>query len=453
MRNQEVVSYLNSIDFSLAEDSSVISNIYNEILPYSYNLATDPFASASLEKLIMLSKPSHLLRLLGSLGTKIVHKKLGSRAVECIFKRLFECLYVNCEFFYLRDALDFMDPGDYIACQNATHVLRQGLMLLSGKKIDRLDVRKHRIPDTPRSKDTNASAVLENNQDEDREGNVAYSARKLQEYKEVLRNKIGCLETNDSFTTLGMFLQIVKSQSMIAQLIERDCNVESIKIRGFLYEIIPTIASSRNLELLYSKICNDTMELCQSERSSYFMRSFLRHSKFGSLILDRLCLDEFDTQSNVVLGLLESLQNARDHSRIRMLVKEFYGIRKSLFQEFLLERYDGIDTKFVGVVVAFMAMPEEHSYGVNEDFLRCFRKEWLRTRAGISLVGGFIDGSADLDMKRGFFNRNIDLFWGSCMWKEGRSFIKKIIACTDGHSRKKAYEILEKCDSCARQCP
>lgn len=447
MRDQEIVSYLNSIDFSLAAGNSVISNIYREIMPFSSSLATDPFASASLEKLIFLSNPSHLIHFLRSLNNKVIYKKLGSRIVECVFKRLFECLYVNGELFYLQDALDFVNPGDCITCHNATHVLRQGLMLLSGKRIDKLNVQKHRIPNVPNSAEdaTCGPSTMQGSNAASREDNASYSKRKLQEYKDILKDKMRLLESNDSFTTLGMFLQIVKSQSMIAQLIESDCNVENIKSRSFLYEIIPTIANSRNLELLYSKISDGVMDLCLNERSSYFMQSFLKHAGFGSRMLDHIRLDEFDTQSNIVLSLLESLLKVRDYDGVERLVRDFYRVRKSLFREFLLERHEGIDTKFVGAVVAFMAMPKKHSFGVNEDFLQCFRRDWLKTKAGISLVKGFADGAAELHVKADFFNRNIDLFWESCRWKEGKSFVRKIIAYTSSHSRKKAYEMLGRC--------
>jgi len=459
MRNQEIVNYLNSIDFSLVEEDSVITNIYNEIVPFSSTISLDPFASTSLEKLIFLSKPSHLILFVKSLSKSVIYKKLGSRVVESIFKRLFECMYIKNDPFYLKDAVQFINVGDCIMCPNATHALRQALMLLSGKRVEKMSIKKYKIADPeerneaidPTQKNNSDHKSVENAGNEDichdkpRESNSEYSKRKLMHYKQILLSKVHSLENNDSFNTLGIFLQVTKSQSLIQEIIECDCSQENIEKRGFFYEILPTIASSANLKLLYNKFKDSVMELCMSDKSSYFIQSFLRNSKFGSLIYQKIELDKFDPDSNVVLSLLESLQGEKEFLLVDKLIKEFYEIESCVFKSLLLEKHDGLDTKYIKAITNFMLFPKNQDYKVNSDFVKYFQKDWVNSKAGISLIVGFAGGSADAKHKKDFFRKNIDLCWNAHKWKEGRDFMKKVVEYTDGHSRKKAYEILNKC--------
>lgn len=456
MRNQEIVNYLNSIDFSLVEEDSVTANIYNEIVPFSSTISLDPFASTSLEKLIFLSKPSHLILFVKSLSKSVVYKKLGSRIVESIFKRLFECMYIKNDPFYLKDAVQFINIGDCIMCPNATYALRQALMLLSGKRIEKMNIKKYKIADpeerneamdTAQKNDSHHRSVgnAGDNENKVRESNLEYSKRKLMHYKQILLSKVHSLENNDSFNTLGIFLQITKSQSLIREIIEHDCSPENIGKRGFFYEILPTIASSANLKLLYDKFKDSVMELCMSDKSSYFIQSFLRNSKFGSLVYQKIEFDKFDPDSNVILSLLESLQGEKEVLLVDKLIKEFYEVESCVFKSLLMEKHDGLDTKYIKAITNFMLFPKNQDYKVNSDFIKYFQKDWVNSKAGISLIVGFAGGSADLKLKKDFFRQNIDLCWNAYKWKEGRDFMKRVIEYTDGHSRKKAYEILNKC--------
>lgn len=418
----ELVGYLNSIDFSLVHAPEVLDNIYNEIIGEITALSKDPFASTSLEKLVDASNSAHLLRLLRALDGQAVHRKLGSRLVERVLRRLFDCKYVEQEEFGLGETVQFMDFGECLCCHNATFAVREALMLLGGKRIDKLAVTKYR----------------QNSED------AEFGSRKLAEIKELLASKLPAFESNDQYNTLGVFLQITRSQSLLAGFLERDCSPESIGQRGFLYEMVPTIASKKNLALMYSGTKAFLMDLSMGERTSYFVQSFLRNSAYGEEVFDALELGEFDADSNVVLALLESLQGTQSHGKIGTLVRTVYRVDGSLFKAFLLERHGTLDTKYVRAVCNFMAFPQKHGFGVNEDFVRCFQREWARSKAGIALIAGFAEGASDMAMKTRFFNEHIDLFWDCDRWKDGKKFIRQVCALTTGHARKKAHEILHK---------
>lgn len=443
-KSQDILSYLNSIDFSLISDPDVLDTIYKEIAPSISTLCKDPFASSSLEKLIQLSSSAQLLNLLGKIDRKIVYKKLGSRIIEKVFERLFECRYKNKEAFEIEKAVNFLNFKECILCHNATFVLRKALMLVSGKNIDGLKIQKYESIKTP------------------------YENMIIDEIKCIFTDKIDDLQSNDAFNTLGIFLQISKSQSLIKTVIERDCSPENIKNKGFFYEILPTVASTKNIQLMFSKLKGSFLELSQCEQSSYFVQSFLRHSCFGAEVYSEIKedMENFDPNSNIILSVMESLQNSilglmkgnsdvigsmRGNSDVPVgiineIIRDFYKINGSIFEEFLLSRHGSIDSKYVNLIVNFMKMPSKFNYSVNRDFLRLFNKEWIKNKAGITLLVGFVEGSFDQREKSVFLEDNIDLLWNCYKWKEGRRFMKTVCNLVKGHSRKKAFEILSKFD-------
>lgn len=449
MRNQEIVSYLNSIDFSMMKDEEVVSNVYTEIMPYAIQLSTDPFASSSMEKLINLSKPKNLLELLKMLGKSTIYKKLGSRIVECIFKQLFECMYIRNELFSLKQAIDSIDVVECILCPNATHALRYVLMVLSGKKVDKLKITKYKILNIKDESENFEMKISNKNSTEVEDlDNKTYSKSRLEVFKQLLSLKLNKIVNTDSFNTLGTFLQITKSQSMIANIIEMDCSVDNIKKRGFFYEILPEISSSRNISAIYEIVKDSLMELSELDSTSYFMQSFIRNYHSPENILSKLEISKFEKDSNIILCLLESMQICKAHTHIEYLILNFYEIQKNdVFRSFLLDKYGSLDSKYVKSIANFMYFPASCNYNVNSDFLKYFQKSWLKTKSGITLICAFAEGSANSNQKSKFFKENIDLFWNAYKWNEGKKFIKNLINHTQGYSRKKAYEMLQKCNT------
>lgn len=504
MKDKDLVSYLNSIDFSLINNSQVLNNVYKEILPNISELSKDPFASTSLEKLIGLSDSSNLLNLLSKVNKNVIHKKLGSRIIESVYKRLFDCLYKENEFFLLESAIEFLNISECLDCHNATFVVRQALMLLSGKRIEKLEITKYKIPDTENKNDSanpNGSSLqnpdvqssksvtnqLNNVNEKNQQSNTSYSQQKLSEIKDIFIKKLPSFDSNDQFNTLGTFIQVTKSQSLIELFLERDCSFENIVKKGFLYELIPTVASKKNLALIFYRIENCIMDLALNEKSSYFIQSFLRNSCYGKEICRSLNFEEFDCDSNVIIALLESLQlnymkntvkitknkNNLDDSNgnvditnmkstnqlldksslknltelplIKLIISEFYKLKDdTIFETLLLEKYGSLDSKYIKVVSNFMLMPSEFSYNCNLDFLRFFSKSWIKSKGGIQLIEAFAAGSCERSKKMKFFNENIDLFRECFKWKNSKEFITRLCDLTNGHSRKKAFEILKK---------
>lgn len=440
-REQNISNYLNSIDFSLINDTDVLNNIYKEITPSISSLCKDPFVSSSLEKLIQLSNSTQLLDLLSKIDRKIVYKKLGSRIIEKIFERLFDCMYKNEEIFEIEKAINFLNFKECIPCHNATFVLRKALMLVSGKYIEKLKIEKYKP--------------------------AGCKDKIINEIKAAYSSMIEDIHSTDAFNTLGIFLQISRSQSLIETIIKNDCSPENIKNKGFFYEILPTVASKKNLQLIFNQIKGNFLELSLCEQSSYFVQSFLRHSSFGVEIYNEIKeeIDNFDPNSNVILSIVESLQNnvlLNKHQNnvllnkndsissvkiMNEIIENFYKIEKSVFEDFLLSRHGTIDSKYINLIVNFMKMPSKYNYNVNRDFLRFFNKEYLKNKSGIKLLVGFIEGSFDQKEKGLFLEKNIDFLWNCCKWKEGKGFIKTVCNLTRGHSRKKAFEILAKFSS------
>lgn len=440
-KDQSIVKYLNSIDFSLINDEIVIENIYKEILPASTELFKDPFTSESLEKLISLSSPQQLIILMNSVNKNVIFKKLGSRILEKIYERLFESIYKENKTFKFKDALGIFYINDSyydqiknsVICHNATFVVRKMLLLISGKSINKLDVEKFKINDE--NKDFSKEALE----------NIKII------FKDLLKVKNSSYST-DFYNTLGLFLQITKSQSLIECVINQNLtdNIEdSIQNNGFLYEIIPTISNKNNMKLLYSKTKGLFKNLALVDKSSYFVQSFLRNSQFGKEIYKEFDnFDDFESNSNIVLAFVESFQKLQEYELVKNLISNYFKIEKSFFEEFLLKKYGSIDTKYVNLIINFMNLPKrkgfEVFYNVNKDFLIFFKKDWIKNKSGIKLIIAFIKGFATTEMKSRFIEDNIDLFKVCMTWKEGKDFMKMVCNLTKGHTRKRAYEILNK---------
>lgn len=435
MKNKEIVEYINSIDFSLVNEHTVLENIYREIGDAGAALATDPYAVTNLERLVLATSADLLVVFMKSLGPKTIYKKLGSRIVESIFKRLFECMYARGEHFALEDVAELVDAEACVNCRNATHALRQLIMLLAGKRIDGKKVTKYPLPGASSGGADSAECHSA------RRTNAEYSKDKLAEYKAVFEKCMDDIAENDSFATLLVFLQCTKSQSLIGRLIEKDCFPENIKERGYVYEAIPPIANRKNKDIIYERIKKSIMGLSTDCRSSYFIQSFLRASDKGLKIYRRIIFNKFEKNSNVILSLLESLQKSRCYEEVAVLVEKFYEMENSLFSSMLLGKDDGLDTKYADAVVNFMGMPKKYGYGVNEDFCRLFSPAWLSSRAGRKLLAGFVNGSSSSDAKIEFLDARIELFWSCTRWREGKAFVRSLTEFTSGHARKKAFEI------------
>lgn len=426
-KHKEMEKYINAIDFSLVKDDFVLSNIYKEIGDCGNYLATSPYASTNLERLIMMSSAMHLVPFLKSLGCKVVYKKLGSRIVESIFRRLFECMYIKGEYFALEDAVGMVECAYCICNKDATHALREVIMLLSGRRVDKMYVQKYKMVE----------------KEEGDASNAGYSEKMLGIYKAAFMESVKDIEEDDAHITLLIFLQCTKSQSLLYKYLRRDCRPGHVTKRGYVYEALPTLANKTNLALIYERIKHKIMYLSLADASSYFMAAFARNFREPVKIYRRLRLEDFESNSNVILGLLEALQRSMKYEEIDNLVRNFYDAGDSVFDKLMLGKDNGLDTKYADAIVGFMSMPEASNYGVAADFIRHFKPAWLSTKTGKKLLIGFVSGSSSSDVKEEFLNRNIDLLWNCTKWKkDGRSFIRKVTEFTTGHARKKAFEIL-----------
>lgn len=432
---QKLQGYINSIDFSMVLDASTVSNIYQEIGSNGPFLATNPYAISNMEKLVSLSDSALLIDFIDHFTNKICFTKLGSRFLECVLRRLFECMYLHKESFLLERIISKVHPQKCIASRDGSHVLREAIMLLTGKKVRKLAVEKYTL--------SGNSEISEQNR--------AYAASRIEEYKQAfvkhLRIRGEAIEMDDTWGTIAVFVQCTKSQSFIKALIEKDLSVKNIQSRSYFYETLPSLSNTANLSSIYEIIKGHVMQLTTDERSSYFMREFARHFHKPWKLFRRFVFNNVEQNSNVVVALLEALIKARRYEEIQMIVKGFYSCEDDLLHEMLLKKYEGIDTKYVAVVVGLMGLPEAENYNVNKDFVKYFTKEWTYSKGGIKLVEGYANGSETLQEKQKFFSETIDMFWNCTTWREGKSFAKLLTKYTTFHARKKAFEMLHRIES------
>lgn len=430
--NKDLHRYINSIDFSTIKDSETARTILNEISEECSSLVTNPNTTTSIERLVSISNADTLSIFLKKLNPRVCFTKLGSRIVESLFCRLFEMYYHHGEAFLFSDPINWLNCEKCLSNRDGAHVLREAIGLLTGKRIRKLMVETHSVPG---SADRH---IVEQNRE--------FACEKLAELKEhfkmIAKNPNKAKIEEDIWIALKIFIQTTKSQSLIEMLFGELKNVADIIDQGYLYEVIPCVASKSNLQIIYDKVKYKIMFLTLNEKSSYFMKQFALNYHKPEKIFKRFNFSGVEQNNNVVMGLFEALIARNKHEEVAKLVDEFYDSSEDLFYKLILEKYDTIDTKFVGVIVGLMKWPENRNYGVNNDFMKYFAKEWTYSKAGIDLVTGFANGSAETDMKKRFFTEKIDLFWNCTSWKNGKCFVRLLTKYTIGHSRKKAFEML-----------
>lgn len=473
MQNKEIEEYLNLLNFSLITDKSSLSNVYEEIGPYGSILALSPSSSTNLERLIMISDSESLIKFYKNLDSKLVYKKLGSRIVESIFKRLFECMYILQEEFEFKELVEFIEFKNSLKCKNATHVLRHVIMLLAAKKIEKFKVTKYKITTKENAeyagkklelyktgfieyfKELAGKGGTKELAGESRKKSVEGVAREskengAEEIKSTNSGKKGgesreSGESNeDTLVTFCIFIQVMKSQSLIKYFYEIDFSMENLNKRQFIYDALIQNSNKSNLEALYEKIKDKISDSEFIEDNNYSMQSFIKRYKKPVKIFEKLEFHKYEKNSNIVLALLEALQENRSYREIKQLINEFYTIKNGVFSEFLLNKESGLNTKYIKAITNFMKMPKKYNFSVNDDFQKYFEPSWLSNKSGIELVIGYAAGNDGSVNKKEFFNRNIDKLWSSVKWKEGKEFIKQVTDYTDGHARKKAFEILSK---------
>ncbi len=421
MKTKEIDEYLSLLDFSLITDKYSLMNVYEEIGMHGSYLALSPNNSTNLERLVLMSDAESLLKFYKTLDSKLIYKKLGSRIIESIFSRLFECMYLLNEDFWFEDLIEGISFEACLRNKNATHVLRHIFMLLSGKKVDKFVVKKYEIREKK---------------------NFEYGTRKLQDYKQIFMKFIKEFNEIDTFITFGIFIQITKSQSLIKEFFSSNLSFENLKKYEYLYEILIKVANRSNLADFYEKIKNKISDSEFMNENSYCMQAFIRKYKKPDSIYKKIVFTDYETNSNIILVLLESLQENKFYNEVVRIIADFYNITQNLFHTFLLSKDQGLDTKYVKAVANFMKMPTKFSYNTNEDFIKYYNHSWLSTKSGIELIIAFSEGSASSHIKKTFFNANINKLRDCKYWKNGKSFIKRVTNYTEGYARKKAFNIL-----------
>jgi hypothetical protein len=275
---------------------------------------------------------------------------------------------------------------------------------------------------------------------EDKE-NKKFRRRYMNNCAQTFEKLLNHIHSVDSYITLSLFIRYTKNQRLVKHLIDKIASGGSFHERSRVYEITMPICSDENMDRIYDKIKKNIAEMMDAD---YFIQAFVRRYQHPERCLEIIDVESLGSNSNTVLSLLISSIKRRKYGCIDHLVTKVYRVDGgSLFKNLLLEKYGEIDTKYVEAVVELMKLKNEHNYGVNDDFLLYWKKEWLRSKSGRTLVSGFLRGGQDRKKKADWIDKHINLFWGIGSWNRGNEVAKVLVEYSRGRSRKKAVEMLE----------
>lgn len=157
------------------------------------------------------------------------------------------------------------------------------------------------------------------------------------------------------------------------------------------------------------------------------------------------------------------LQHLGKFERVEKELKEISDLEThGVFYKMLLDKFSKgsgssngtqyeIDSKFVVFVGNFLKSDNKllltSADVIATDFVKYFDKRWINTKSGKTLLEIFVSGGFDNQIKEKFFDENMNVFFSVKRWNGFKQFIRKVLTCTHGHTKKKAGDILRRIES------
>lgn len=136
-----------------------------------------------------------------------------------------------------------------------------------------------------------------------------------------------------------------------------------------------------------------------------------------------------------------------------------FEIKSDIFYDLILKKYSiesdmSIDSKYVDIVCRLFSLSE---FGMEMalSFVKYFSQgekddnhfigtKLFNSKSARKIIKAFVEGDFDIDIKRDYFDKNINLFFKNYKWNECEDLMLKVILFTEGHTKKKAGDILRK---------
>ncbi|ORD94344.1 hypothetical protein ECANGB1_867 [Enterospora canceri] len=434
--HNETIEYVSIIDKSSINNESV-QIILNEIGADLSDVISSDACIDTMKCIVDQCKATELLELFCKINLECIYKFAGAKNIENILAKMNEINQTNCTDSFCNTVLEKfnqIDINNLINDENSSHAFRKLLTLLTGKIIYKNDVVSGFHPDNKFI---------------------------LQFKKSVLLHYVFRENSKDTvWIGLMHFIQATKSQKFIKKSI--DFMIENVKERrkkngtelisnfmrnkAFFYEKVAELANDSNSALLVDFIKNDLRSL--QIKQNYLVQKILRHSRTN--LIEYLDIDE-DWGNNVFIAAMINLLNTGKSNMVEQFIGRKEGVAKAgVFYTFILERYNNeVDTKYVDLVCKMLqngndGLENTGSNKIAGDFVKYFNKKIINSKAGKKLLMAFAESKCDQEIVSGFFDQNIELFYGIEKWDNLHKFMHRVAAVTSGKTRNKACEILRK---------
>lgn len=428
-----LIQYLNSIDVSLC-DSMALDTIYNEISGHEAKIILVQDVTFTLERFFAISSADQCMSFLQKIDiAKLCCKSLGSRAIESILDRLFTIIYIENENtseiekdsvidskIVFEKLFDFFPTASVIQSgirnENGCHVIRKLFNLLAGKRFNKQnEIIKYKHQETVKYI-KNVGANIR--------------AIKLDKIKEFY-----------SYFTLAQYIKLFKSQRAIAKFMKVSAN----EVSSVLCESMIEEANEENLKALAKKF--------KFYKPGRIEETLLIYSK------EPLYKGKYDKiDENMKIASVHNMINCNAENLREFLMVNF-EIKSDIFYDLILKKYSiesdmSIDSKYVDIVCRLFSLSE---FGMEMalSFVKYFSQgekddnhfigtKLFNSKSARKIIKAFVEGDFDIDIKRDYFDKNINLFFKNYKWNECEDLMLKVILFTEGHTKKKAGDILRK---------
>lgn len=216
---------------------------------------------------------------------------------------------------------------------------------------------------------------------------------KMLKFKEILEK----IKSDEKFTvkkttlvTTSIFItEINDSQYFLSQFLEGlSPNVLKNKAISFIYESIIEESDQENLDLFFSKIEDEFLNLCNHPISNFVLQKYIKKDLKNFKNIYKILkpeIESFEPNSNIVLSLIIAAQTIEEYTSAQSLIKKVY---KDPFV--FIFRGNTIDTKYYILFDNLLRSPQKLSFDAKKEFIKRFDPDWVFQKNSHQIVLTFI---------------------------------------------------------------
>ncbi|KKO76353.1 hypothetical protein AAJ76_4000106108 [Vairimorpha ceranae] len=381
---ETVKEYFKNIDFDIVDDSLILDNVYKEIDGYEEKLALDLETVINFELLVQKSNFLQIINLCKKINIHFLSlKKTGSKFIELIFETINIMKDLDWKLihkFIFKPVIN--NFTELCVDKNATHVVRKFFIIyFCDKNIERRNFKN--------------------------------------EFSYILKEDMSL----DTLITVIHYLKFMKSKSLLRKIVRIFVNSKYTfnKLYTYIFEDLINLSDDKSLEMVYQRIKPQFIDYINDNYGVFVILALIKKYPKENDFYFSYCTKGMKN-TNVLLRVTENYCKLGEYKKVKKILLNFYEIKNEVFKNLLLRSTDTPDTKHINLVVCLM---NANLYGINDDFIKYYKNEWIHRKFGLTLLKGFFEGGAENACKSAFA-RKINVGASLHKKKEGKQLLNLI---------------------------